>query len=433
MNSDYTAELNRLETAIIGAILLERTAIAIVYGVIRDNVDAFTLEETRIVYGLCAKMFKSGAPVDVITIGQAIFSNNLLDKVHPAKLAEYTNKVASTANTEAHAFALLENYTKRIATKEFTLLAASKYDGIDDINTHINRALVAINKPMQQYTRVEDTQSLYDHILEMRKSGLRGYDSGIQALNRLASFAPGDLVIIAARPGMGKTTLAIQLAENYAAQDYKVDFYTYEMPEKQLNLRRLSNSTGVELEQMIRNAGNDTKIIAGIEAIAENKNLRILSADTNTATGIRANSMLRKQTIGLDAVFIDYLGLMEHAGDGSLNDQIGNTTRALKRLAQEMDIPIILLSQLSRGVESRGNKIPMLSDLRDSGNIEQDADVVLFPVRPAYYGQDVDDFGNAVTEKSLIIVAAKNRHGKPGYTYLSGNMGIFRVEDETPF
>lgn len=421
-----------LEEVIVGAILLERSAIAVAYNVIRDNYDAFTQEATRLTYKACCEMFKASNPIDMVTVGQKLFAEKLLNKVTPAILSSFTNRVASTANLEYHAYVLIQNYTNRIARQELGLLAAKEYEGIDDINTSVNSALVAINKPLQLKGSNDTAAGLYDHILNMRKKAIRGYDTLINSLNRLATPAPGDLVIIAARPGMGKTTLAVQLAENYAKQSLKVDFYSYEMSEQELNLRRLSSITGLDSQQIITDDSNDRMILDGLEQIYQNPDFRIIKNETNAAS-IRANSMLRKQTVGLDAIVIDYLGLMEHPGTNTKNDNIGDTTKALKRLAQELKIPVICLSQLSRAVESRACKIPVLAELRDSGNIEQDADIVFFVVRPSYYGQEIDDFGNPVTERSMIVVCAKNRHGQTGYTYLGADMHLYRVGDEAPF
>ncbi len=429
---EVRVEHERLERAIIGAILLEQSAIALVYNVIRDNYNAFLLEDTRTVYQVCCQLFQHSEPIEMITVGQKIISENLTEKAPLGQLAEYTIRVASTANLEFHAYILIANYTERIARQELAVLAAKEYDGIDDINSSINSALLAINKPLQLKGSKDTAQDLYDHILSMRKSGIRGYDTGINSLNRLATPAPGDLVIIAGRPGMGKTTLAVQLAEKYSGKGLKVDFYSFEMSAKELNLRRLSNATGLESEQIIKDASTDNVVINGLERVYQNADFRILN-DARTASGIRANSMLRKQTVGLDCIIIDYLGLMEHPGTSTTADKIGETTKALKAIAQELKIPIIVLSQLSRSVENRGCKIPILADLRDSGNIEQDADIVFFVVRPSYYNQDVDDFGNAVTEKSMIVVCAKHRHGETGYTYVRADMNLYRVGDETPF
>ncbi|WP_297636512.1 replicative DNA helicase [uncultured Clostridium sp.] len=237
-----------------------------------------------------------------------------------------------------------------------------------------------------------------------------GYDLLDRALNGLKK---GELVVLAGRPGMGKTAVAINIADGLAENGHKVMLHELEMTEDAVGIRLISKNTMIK-HRLIQNGklkGNDFEnIISEAGRMAKRGNLYLDCNPKQSILSIRARIMTLKQTKGVDVVIIDYLGLMDMDVKDTKANAIGELTRGLKLLAKELDINIIILCQLSRGVEQRNDRRPLLSDLRDSGSIEQDADAVIFTYRDSYYkGKDKDE-----VSEELELIIAKNRSGRAG-------------------
>jgi len=267
-----------------------------------------------------------------------------------------------------------------------------------------------------------------EEVAKTRKSVL-GVASGFDTLDKmLGGFRKGQLIIIAARPAMGKTSFALNVAYNAIAQDLKVGVFTLEMSSEELLLRIFSSCSEISMDTLIKGYGMDQTKIARISQVAEvltNKELYIDDTGSITVMDIKAKSRRLKAEIkGLDLIIIDYLQLMSSKRNiENRQQEIAEISRALKVLAKELELPIIALSQLNRGLESRPDKRPMLSDLRESGAIEQDADVVMFIYRDDYYNKESERPGKAE------IIIGKNRHGATGFIELDFHKEFTQFKD----
>lgn len=306
----------------------------------------------------------------------------------------------------------LQSMCEDISIDPFDLIAFQE----KSINSILSQVIIKDN--------LANTQDLHNdlinHVLKIRESKTIGIDTGFECLNKgLGGWQNGDLIILAARPGMGKTSLATNFAMSAAKTNNAVLFFSIEMPKLQLFARLASQENGIELTKYLRTGMSQDELLY----FNSNSQLNKIPIYIDDSGGIDINYILmnarkafREKKIKI--IFIDFLQRIRLNDKRSTNDSVGEVTRQLKDLAKELNIPIILLSQLSRDVEKRGgDKRPILSDLRDSGNIEQDADIVMFPYRAEYYAikEIEDDNGYMVSsEGKAELIIAKHRNGGLG-------------------
>jgi replicative DNA helicase len=403
-----------MEEAVIGAMLLEKSALDVLDSLRPDD---FYIEAHKVIYQAIHELFAAGDPVDMRSVRTQLSKTGKLDRIGGAfRLAELTAKVSSSANVAYHAKIIREMSMRRAIIEMCSNLQTKAYEDTEDVFDLIGAAqTMLISDALQAGSGsvITPQQAYLDFVnnLQARKDkDVTGVPSGFGRVDRMtAGWQFGDLVIIAARPGMGKTAFVVSSGENAGVP---VAIFSLEMTAMQLTERRVSGAYEIDnfnlrrgrlTEKSWQDLTKDSKNISG-------KPLYIDDTPALSIADLRIRAIRMKAQYGIGLIIVDYLQLMR--GTGSNREQeISSISRGLKALAKDLRIPIIALSQLSRAVETRGgDKRPQLSDLRESGAIEQDADVVMFLYRPEYYGITVDENGFPTAGKAEVIIA-KNRSG----------------------
>ena len=419
------------EEAVLGAIMLEKDAYSEVSDLLTP--ESFYLRANQLIYEAIRDLGAQQLPIDLLTVTQQLRSNGHLDEVGGAvHISELTSRVASAANIEYHAQIVAQKYLARELISYSSQIGTLAFDESIDVYDLMQEAegkLFELSRTTlkRDFTQIDPVISeAMKKIQEAaaRESGLSGLQTGYRDLDKMTSgWQNSDLIIIAARPAMGKTALVLSMAKNMAVDfNTPVAVFSLEMSNLQLVNRLISNVCNLESE----------KIKSGQLSQADWDNLmtRIkdlyaapLYVDDTPSLSVfelrtKARRLVKEHDIKL--IIIDYLQLMNATGMkfGSREQEVSTISRSLKQLAKELNIPIIALSQLNRSVESRGDdengKRPQLSDLRESGSIEQDADIVCFIHRPEYYTKSgVDAEGKDIRGKAEFIIA-KHRSGSVG-------------------
>ena len=414
-----------LEEAVLGAIMLDKDALPVVLDILRS--DSFYSDGHKAIYKAMLRLFEKSQPVDLLTVTEALRSSGELEMVGgPYYLVELTNRVASAANIEYHARIISQKHIQRELIRVSTKIIKDAFEDTTDVFELLDEAeqgLFSITE--QNLNRSFDTMgSLTSQVLKnieelsQKEEGLTGVPTGFIELDRLTSgWQSSDLIIVAARPGMGKTAYTLALAKN-AAMDFGkgVAFFSLEMASVQLVQRLISMEAEIPAQKMRNGQLEDYEWQQLQSAIEKMSDVPIFIDDTPGINifELRAKCRRLKMQHDIQMVVIDYLQLMSggpDSGKGNREQEISNISRGLKGLAKELRVPVIALSQLSRAVETRGGmKRPQLSDLRESGAIEQDADIVSFIYRPEYYQILEDEEGNSLKGVAEIIIA-KHRNG----------------------
>jgi replicative DNA helicase len=413
-----------LEEAVLGALMLEKEAVNTVIDILQPK--SFYKETHQRIFAVIQDLFQKSEPVDILTVTNLLKQNGELDIVGGAYfITQLTNRVASAANIEFHARIIAQKYIQRELIRISSEIITDAYDETTDVFNLLDKAESSLFSVAEGNIR-KNYESMSDLIRESiaqieqaknQESGVIGVASGFTALDRVTSgWQPSDLVIIAARPAMGKTSYVLSLARN-AAVDFNIPvaFFSLEMSSVQLVTRLVSAESEISSEKLRSgNLRNDEiqQIHTKIQKLAE---APIFIDDTAglSVFELRAKARRLKSQHDIKLLIIDYLQLMSGGGEnkGNREQEISMISRSLKSIAKELNIPVLALSQLSRAVETRGgDKRPQLSDLRESGSIEQDADMVQFIHRPEYYGLTEDEEGNPTNGVANIIIA-KHRNG----------------------
>ncbi len=430
-----------VEEAVLGALMLEREAFIGIADLLSE--ESFYKEEHREIFKVIKDLSMRDQPVDLLIVTQELKNRGLLEKVGgPLYITQLTSKVASAAHLEFHARIIAQKHIQRELIRSCSEIQTNAYDDTKDVDELINEAESAIFKISEGNIKKE-TQPIKPILKEAvqlieeaskRKDGLSGIPSGFSKVDRITSgWQKTDLIIIAARPAMGKTAFVLSMARNMAVEFNKpVAIFSLEMSSIQLVNRMIASESELGSDKIKK--GN----LEGDDWDRLNKAIRRLDEapvfiDDTPALSIfelRAKCRRLKMQQDIGIVLVDYLQLMTAGGDnrGSREQEVSMISRSLKAIAKELDIPIIALSQLNRSVESREGKRPQLSDLRESGAIEQDADMVIFIHRPEYYGITEDDEGNSLRNVAEIIIA-KHRNGAVGDVRLSFRKELARFVD----
>lgn len=418
-----------LEEAVLGALMLEKNALSEVIDILKP--DSFYKESHQKIYQAIFNLFQHTSPIDLLTVTAELRKMGALEIVGGAYyITQLTDRVVSAANIEYHARIISQKYIQRELIKVSTEIINSSYDETSDIFElldHAEKSLfdIAQNNLRRDSRKMDDIMREAIANLEMlrdKTDGLTGIPSGLTALDRMTSgWQPSDLVIIAARPAMGKTAFVLSVARNAAVDhDKPVVVFSLEMSSVQLVNRLIAGETEIEQEKLKKGTLADHEWQQLHSRIGRLTEAPLIIDDTPALNvfEFRAKCRRLKAQHDIQMVIVDYLQLMHGKADGkggNREQEIGSISRALKSVAKELNIPVLALSQLSRAVESRpGNsKRPMLSDLRESGSIEQDADMVLFLYRPEYYGLTEDEEGRPTAGIGEVIIA-KHRNGETG-------------------
>ncbi|MEG0500020.1 MAG: replicative DNA helicase, partial [Rikenellaceae bacterium] len=414
-----------LEEAIIGAVMIERDAIHEVIDILKP--ESFYKESHQMIFEAIMELHARMDPIDLYTVGNRLDAKKQLETIGGAiYLAELTERVGSASHIVSHAKIVAQKYIQRELIRAATEIQKTSFDDTKDIDDLIDIAEGEIFKVSEGHIK-KDVRKAYDIVAEALRNieiagknvdGMNGIPTGFTELDKITSgWQSSDLIIIAARPAMGKTAFVLSMARN-ATIDFKkpVAVFSLEMGDVQLITRLIVSESSLD----------STKVKTGQLGAAEWKHLQDsivqlseapLYIDDTPALSIfefRSKARRLKAQYDVQMIIVDYLQLMTGPTDmrGNREQEVAAISRSLKSIAKELNIPIIALSQLSRSVEQRGgNKRPQLSDLRESGAIEQDADIVAFIHRPEYYGIKVDEDGNEYPEGTAEIIIAKHRNG----------------------
>ncbi|MCO6499509.1 MAG: replicative DNA helicase [Vicingus serpentipes] len=414
-----------LEEAVLGALMLEKEAVNTVIDILQPQ--SFYKDTHQKIFAAIQDLFQRSEPVDILTVTHELKNRGELDIVGgPYYITQLTNRVASAANIEFHARVISQKYIQRELIRISSQIITDAYDDTTDVFTLLDTAEtnlfgVAEGNIRKSYASMSDLiRESIDQIesAKNKESGVIGVASGFTALDRVTSgWQPSDLVIIAARPAMGKTSYVLSLARN-AAVDFKIPvaFFSLEMSSVQLVTRLISAESEISSEKLRSGNLRGDELQQIHSRITELAEAPLFIDDTAglSVFELRAKARRLKSKHDIQLLIIDYLQLMSGGGDnknGNREQEISMISRSLKSIAKELNIPVLALSQLSRAVETRGgDKRPQLSDLRESGSIEQDADMVQFIHRPDYYGLTEDEEGNP-TKGIANIIIAKHRNG----------------------
>ena len=415
-----------IEEAVLGALMLEKDALSAVIDVLRPEV--FYKDAHQMIFKVIHQLFHKAEPIDILTVTHALKKSGELEIVGGAYyITQLTSRIASAANIEYHARIILQKYIQRELIRISGETIRDAYEDNEDVLSLLDRAEKNLFEISEGNIRrnFEDMQSLISKAIKEievaanQKSGITGVPSGFTELDRVtAGWQKSDLVIIAARPGMGKTAFTLSMARNAAVMFKKpVAFFSLEMSSVQLVNRLISSEAEITSEKIRKGQLADhewEQLNARIKPLTEAP-LYIDDTPALSIFELRAKCRRLVAEKGVSMIIIDYLQLMQAGSDtksGNREQEISTISRSLKAIAKELSVPIIALSQLSRAVETRAgsSKRPQLSDLRESGAIEQDADMVLFIYRPEYYQLSEDENGQS-TQGIAEVAVAKNRNG----------------------
>lgn len=415
-----------LEEAVLGACLQYREAFPIVLGV-GVNENTFYLDRHKRIYLAMQSLYRKIMSIDLLTVTDELrrlgfLGNYMGEDLNPYYLVELTNRVASGANVEYHCRILRQKEMRRAAGDFAGQLYAKAYDDTEDefdVLEYAQKAVSQISSVVsskQEKTGEQICDGARRQINEQRSGGIfAGLKCGIANLDRkTGGFKPGQLITLAARPGMGKSSFVTTIIRNMAAENVMCGLLSFEMTSEEQFFRMVAQEAQLNLSKLV-NASTMTeseysRFLAASEIV---EGFPVIYYDGSPDFAVVTSKIRSMVAQGCQIILIDYLQLMKN-GQKFREQEISDMTRDLKGLAKELKVPIIQVSQLSRQVEIRGgSKRPQLSDLRESGAIEQDSDIVAFIYRPEYYLIFEDEHGNSTKGLAEIIIA-KFRNGEPG-------------------
>ena len=439
------------EKSVLGALLLEKDAYSLISDILTP--ESFYDPRNQKVYSAISKLHVAQHPVDILTVVEQLRTDGTFDEVGGvAYLSSLTQNIVSSSHIEYHARIIAQKSTARELISYSANVQDKAFDPTQDIDELMQEAEGSLFKLSQKKLKKDYQQidSVITEAYEMlhkaaeRTDGMSGIASGFHALDRMTSgWQNSDLVILAARPAMGKTAFALSMAKNIAVdQNIPVALFSLEMSNVQLINRVIVNTCEIKGEKIKSGQLEDYEWAQLDNKIKDLIGKPMFVDDTPSLSVFELRTKARRlvKEHGVKLIMIDYLQLMNASGMsfGSRQEEVSTISRSLKGLAKEVNIPILALSQLNRGVENRpggentlDSKRPQLSDLRESGAIEQDADMVIFIHRPEYYHLYKDENGNDLRGKAVIIIA-KHRNGAVGDVLLTfkGQYARFENPDE---
>ena len=392
--------------------------------------DDFYLDKHRQIYNLMHSMYENKEKVDTVSLSSRLKDFGVYDKIGGLEyLMQLANATISANNTGEYISIIRNKSLARKVIKVGEEISNDAYDSsvsVDEMLENVERKVTEVTRSKTSAdfkTGEEIFDATIKHIQAIQEAGtaITGVKTKFRDLDsKTAGFQKGDLIIVAARPSMGKTALALNLAMNSAEiTPGAVAIFSLEMPAEQVATRILAANSGVEIQKLRTGQLNDEDWSKVNEATQRLKQMNFFIDDT---PGIKVSEMYAKarklaQDEGLFMIVVDYIQLIQATGKSdSRQQEVSEISRRLKAMARELNVPLIALSQLSRSVEARQDKRPMLSDLRESGALEQDADLVLFLYRDAYYNRDENDNSN---REDVELLIAKHRNGPTGKVLLA--------------
>ncbi|MDO5039281.1 replicative DNA helicase [Clostridium sp.] len=412
------------EQSVIGSMIIDRSAIAQAAEGLEEN--DFYRDSHKVLFKSILDMFKKDMAVDLVTVLEELKANDMLERAGGVTyVTEITSSVPTTANLSSYIKIVQEKSTLRKLIKASTSIIEESYNKQGEVEDVLDAAEKRIFDIAEKRT-TSDFEPL-NQVLERgfieierlfnNKGEITGVGSGFVDLDaKTSGFQKGDMVLIAARPSMGKTTFALNIAEYAALREGKsVVIFSLEMSKEQLAYKLLCSEANVDMLKLRTGALDDKDWENIARATGPLSKAKIYIDDTAGVSVMEMRSKCRRLKIeyGIDLILIDYLQLMSGSSSESRQQEVSEISRSIKALAKEMECPVIALSQLSRAPEQRADHRPMLSDLRESGSIEQDADLVMFLYRDEYYNKETED--KNVGE----CIIAKQRNGPVGTVKLA--------------
>jgi len=436
-----------MEEAVLGAVMIDKDAMSVIIGII--NPDSFYLPANRTIFQTMYDLFERSIPIDLLTVKEDLKKRGELTGVGGASyLAELTNKIGSAANLEYHARFIAEKHIQRELIRIGTSTVKDAFEDSKDVFDMLDEAernlfditQQNMNRGFEHVRSLALKARILIEELSKKDEGITGVPTGYTDLDAITSgWQKSDLIIVAARPSMGKTALTLCFARN-AAVDFNIPvaIFSLEMSSVQLTQRLISMEARIPGHDLRNGKIKDEEWKPLHDAIDRVGEAPIYIDDTPAINifELRAKCRRLKMQQDIQLIIIDYLQLMSGGPDskakGNREQEISGISRALKGLAKELNVPVIALSQLSRAVETRGgNKRPMLSDLRESGAIEQDADIVTFIYRPDYYELNSDQ--EVGDENTAEIIISKHRNGALGNVNLHWQKEYAVFENQEKF
>jgi replicative DNA helicase len=415
-----------LEEAVLGALLIDNTAVGDVLDILSPN--NFYKENNKIIFDTITKLFADSLPVDILTVSEALRKNGQHEVVGGDYYLVYlTQKVASAAHIEYHARVIVEKSIQRDIISIAGELIEDAFDETSDVLELLDRSeqrlfdITSGNIKKNFESSSDLVKQALEHIRDIsNKEGVSGVPSGFNGIDKITGgWQNSDLIIIAARPGMGKTAFVLSMARSVSIKyNVPIAIFSLEMSSVQLITRMISSETQISSEDLRKGKLTNAQWQELTRKVDKLEKAPIYIDDTPSISifDLRAKCRRLKSTKDIQLIVIDYLQLMTagqgNKGVGNREQEISTISRSLKAIAKELNVPVIALSQVNRGVETRagGSKRPMLSDLRESGAIEQDADIVSFIYRPEYYEIDQWEDGSSCLKQAEFIIA-KHRNG----------------------
>ena len=435
-----------LEEAVLGALMLEKDAIIEIQGVLTP--EAFYKEAHQTIYKAIMDLSMELKPIDLYTVSEKLRQTRKLTSVGGASyMAQLTQKVGSAAHIEFHSKIIAQKYVQRELIRAATEIQKKAYDESMDVTDLIDLAEGEIFKVSEGHVKrdVQKSRDIITKTLQVieeaskREGGFSGVPTGFTHLDRLTlGWQPSDLIIIAARPSMGKTAFVLSLARNVAVDFEKgVAFFSLEMSAEQLMMRLIVGESGLDSRD-VRNGQLTPDQWKHLETSIKPLAAAPLFIDDTPALSIyefRSKARRLKTQYDIQLVIIDYLQLCDMKTDQhnrNREQEVAQASRKAKMMAKELHIPVILLSQLNRNVEGHPDNRPSLSDLRESGAIEQDADLVLMLSRPALSGRATDRKSTYSTDGLGVMGIVKHRNGMTGELYFRHDPSMTKLEDYVP-
>ncbi|MBN2655315.1 MAG: replicative DNA helicase [Nitrospirae bacterium] len=407
------------EQSVLGAIMLDSEALPKAIEILEE--EDFYKESHRKIFRAAAELFNKGEAIDLITVTDLLRRNNEIDSVGGvAYLSQIINSIPTAANVRYHARIIREKALLRALIRTATQISTKVYEDSNDADEMVDYAEKMIFDIADKRTKtsfyemkgiIKDTFKLIESLYQ-KKDAITGVPSGYKDIDELTSgFQPGDLIIIGARPGMGKTSFALNIAQHVALENKEpVAIFSLEMSKEQLALRMLCSESMVDSSRVRKGfiSKEDWPKLTNAGGRLAEAPLFIDDSAAISVLEVRAKSRrLKMEHGGLSMVIVDYLQLMRGRGNFERREQeISDISRSLKELAKDLKVPVIALSQLNRAVENRGDRRPTLADLRESGAIEQDADVIMFLYRDEVYNKN-----NPASRGKAEVIIAKQRNG----------------------
>ena len=442
ININQNEQAREAERAVLGGLMLETHRFDTVIQVIKEN--DFDGKDHQIIFQSMSELVEENKPLDPLTVSEKLDNKNSLNKIGGKDyLIELATTTPSAANLEAYAEIVRQRSISRKLMKANSEISelisnpqgqdgAALLDKAESMIFSLNDETNLNDKSLQSMRELIPSTMDRLHELSNKKGGLIGSSTGFKDLDKkLQGIQEGDLIVVAGRPSMGKTSFAMNVAENVLLDDDSngaVLIFSLEMPGESLTTRMLSGMSKLDQQNVRSGMLKDDQLKLLLKEGERLKNLPLWIDDSSLLSPMelraKARRLARTEENGLSLIVVDYLQLMQlPASNENRVNQISEISRSLKSLAKELNVPIVALSQLNRAVEQRPNKRPIMADLRDSGAIEQDADVILFIYRDEVYNEDSEQ-GN----KAEIIIG-KQRNGPIGTIYLTFLKEFTRFEN----